>query len=67
MNTTDTLFPYEKFTFRLEYKENKAPKVCYFECQEHLDKYLIRHNLKKKDVNIDIKDLQKKKRGRKSK
>lgn len=65
MNTTDSLFPYEKFTFRLEYKENKTPKICYFECQEHLDKYLNRHNLKKKDVKIDLKSPPKKKRTKK--
>lgn len=48
-------FPYEKFIYRLEYKDMKVQKVCYFECNEHLVKYLDRHKLKKKDVKIKVK------------
>jgi predicted DNA binding CopG/RHH family protein len=50
MNTTN--FPYEKFTIRLEHNEGKSQKLCWFECDEHLQKYLTRHKLKKKDANI---------------
>lgn len=50
-----TRFPYEKFLYRLEHKDLKTTKVCYFECQEHLDKYLTRHKLKKKDVKVEKK------------
>lgn len=64
---TESIFPYEKFIFRLEYKEGKIPKICYFECQEHLDKYVSRYNLKKKEIKIDIKEEPKKSRGRKKK
>lgn len=53
MKTTET-FPYEKFPIRLEHKEGKIQKLCWFECKEHLDKYLNRHNLKKNAVNIQI-------------
>lgn len=48
-------FPYEKFIYKLQYKEGKESRVCFFECKEHLDKYLIRYKLKKKDVKILIK------------
>jgi hypothetical protein len=50
-----TKFPYEKFIYRLEHKDFKTFKICYFECQEHLNKYLTRHGLKKRDVKIEIK------------
>lgn len=30
----------------LKYYEGKEEKVCYFQCQEHLDKYLSRYKLK---------------------
>lgn len=30
----------------LKYKEGKDDKVCYFQCQEHLDKYISRYKLK---------------------
>ncbi len=49
-----TRFPYEKFPYRLEYKEGKIPKICFFECKEHLDKYMERYSLKKRQVNIEI-------------
>ena len=48
------LFPYETFGFRLEYKDDG--KVCWFSCQEHLDKYIERHKLKPKEVKLDYKD-----------
>ena len=48
------LFPYETFGFRLEHKDDG--KVCWFLCQEHLDKYIERHNLKPKEIKLDYKD-----------
>ena len=50
------LFPYEKFGFRLEFGEKKNSTVCYFECQEHLDKYLERYRLDKRTIKIDYRD-----------
>ena len=50
------LFPYEKFAFRLEFGEKKNPTVCWFECQEHLDKYLERYRLDKRTLKIDYRD-----------
>jgi len=48
------LFPYDTFGFRLEHKDDG--KVCWFSCQEHLDKYIDRHKLKPKEVKLDYKD-----------
>jgi len=53
--STGEKFPYSTFPFRLELKEGKDKRVCWFECQEHVDRYLKRHNLKKKDYTLEIK------------
>jgi hypothetical protein len=53
--STGEKFPYSTFSFRLELKEGKDKRVCWFECQEHVDRYLKRHNLKKKDYTLEIK------------
>ena len=50
------MFPYDKFGFRLEFGEKKNPTICWFECQEHLDKYLERYKLDKKNLKIDYRD-----------
>jgi len=55
MISTD-LFPYEKFGYRLEFGEKKNITVCWFECQEHLDKYLERYKLDKRTLKIDCRD-----------
>ena len=63
------LFPYERFGFRLEFGEKKNSTICWFECQEHLDKYLERYRLDKRTIKIDYRDgeptkpSQKRKRG----
>tara|TARA_B100001287_G_C22285330_1_gene345744 strand:- start:223 stop:501 length:279 start_codon:yes stop_codon:yes gene_type:complete len=41
-------FPYETLPWRLELRD----VVCYFECKEHMIKYLNRYNYKSKDVKI---------------
>ena len=51
MNTCEK-FPYQNFPIRLEYKEIKDKKLCFFECEEHLKKYVDRHKLKLKDLTI---------------
>lgn len=53
MNTNPE-FPYDNFPYKLEYKDVKEKRVCYFECKEHLDKYLDRYKIKKKDADIKI-------------
>lgn len=43
------------FPFTLVHKDGKDKKeerVCYFVCQEHLDKYISRYKLNKKDYTI---------------
>ena len=50
------LFPYDKFGFRLEFGEKKNSTICWFECQEHLDKYLEKYRLDKRTIKIDYRD-----------
>lgn len=50
------LFPYEKFGFRLEFGEKKNSTICWFECEEHLQKYLERYKLDSKTLKIDYRD-----------
>lgn len=54
--STGEKFPYPNFSFRLELKEGKENRICWFECQEHVNRYLTRHKLKKKDYILTIKD-----------
>ena len=57
MSMIDTsLFPYENHPFRLEFGEKKNTSICFFSCEEHLQKYLIRYKLDKKTVRIDYRD-----------
>jgi len=50
------LFPYENHPYRLEFGEKKNPTVCYFSCEEHLQKYLERYKLDKRTLKIDYRD-----------
>ena len=36
-------FPYDGFPYRLEHKDGSDNKVCWFSCQEHLQKYIERY------------------------
>jgi hypothetical protein len=54
--TESTEFPYEKFNIKLFHTDGKEKRVCYFECDAHLKKYISRYNLKKKDIKILIKE-----------
>ena len=51
-----SLFPYEKFGYRLEFGEKKNTTICWFECEEHLQKYLERYKLDKRTIKIDYRD-----------
>jgi len=51
-----SLFPHENHPFRLEFGEAKNATICWFECEEHLQKYLIRYKLDLKTVKIDSRD-----------
>jgi hypothetical protein len=49
-NSTD--FPYPSFPIRLEFKEGKQSRVCYFQEETNLKKYLTRHKINKKTADI---------------
>jgi hypothetical protein len=51
-----TDFPYEGFPYRLEYTDGKDEKVCWFMCEEHLQKHIDRH----KPVNASIQTIKQK-------
>ena len=51
--TESEKFPYDMFPYRLDHKTEK--KVCWFQCQEHLDKYIERHKLTTKDYTVSCK------------
>lgn len=51
-----SLFPYENHPYRLEYGEKKEKTICFFSCEEHLQKYLTRYKLDKKSIKIDYRD-----------
>ena len=54
--SNENLFPYEKFPVRLEYSDDRESKICWFECEEHLQKYLEKYKLSKKPTKITYKD-----------
>lgn len=54
ITTTNEKFPYPTFRYRLEMKDGKEKRICWFECQEHVDRFLKQHKLKKKDVSVEI-------------
>ncbi len=66
MNTS-TKFPYDGFSYRLELNETPI-RVCWFQCEEHVDKYIQLHKLKSKDYVKETKSMEivGKKPGRKS-
>jgi hypothetical protein len=47
-------FPHKSFPWRLEHNDKKT--ICYFECEEHLDKYVKRYKLKDKDIIVENKN-----------
>ena len=50
-------FPYELFPIRFVYPiDTKDQVVAHFQCQEHVDKYVARHNMKESDYLIWYKD-----------
>lgn len=50
------LFPYENHPYRLEFGEGKNSTICWFECEDHLQKYLTRYKLDSKTAKIDYRD-----------
>ena len=51
-------FPYNMFPFKVTHKEGKDlkdTKTCYFQSQNHVDKYVQRCKFKTKDYQLFIK------------
>jgi len=62
---TTTKFPYSMFPYRLEHMDGTDKKICWFQNQNHVEKYIERNKLKSKDYklesnNIEIKPIKKK-------
>lgn len=49
-------FPYEGFPYRLEYTDGKDERVCWFMCEEHLQKHIERY----KPTNASIQTIKQK-------
>jgi len=43
-------FPYDMFAWKLIYKEGVEKRTCYFQCEEHRKKHIVRYNLNKKNI-----------------
>jgi hypothetical protein len=56
MKQDQDLFPHTGFPVRLEYQDGKEHKICWFQCQNHLEKHLTRYKIKTKDVTIHYQD-----------
>jgi hypothetical protein len=56
MNTI-TKFPHDGFPYRLELNETPI-RICWFQCEEHVDKYIQLHKLKPKDYVKEIKSME---------
>jgi hypothetical protein len=48
----DTSLFHEVFPLTLEYLNDKDKKICYFQCKEHLDSYVKRNKLNKKQYKL---------------
>jgi hypothetical protein len=44
---------HETFPFTLNHLNPKEKKVCYFQCKEHMDKYIERSGMKKKEYKVE--------------
>jgi hypothetical protein len=56
MKQDQDLFPHSGFPVRLEYQDGKEHKICWFQCQNHLEKHLTRYKIKAKDAIIHYQD-----------
>ena len=65
--TEPTLFPFETMPVRLEFGDKKDKTICYFQCSEHLEKYLTRYKLDKRKIKVDYRDGEPAKSGKKHK
>jgi len=57
VSTDENKFPYETFPYRLETKEGKSKRVCWFSHESHVHKYIERHKLASKDYIAECFDI----------
>jgi hypothetical protein len=43
-------YPYDMFPWKLIHNERGDKRSCYFQCEEHRKKHIVRYNLNKKDI-----------------
>jgi hypothetical protein len=43
-------YPYDMFPWKLIHNERGEKRSCYFQCEEHRKKHIVRYNLNKKDI-----------------
>ena len=48
-NKKENLFPHSEFNWRLEVDDKKDKKVCWFQSEAHVQKFITKHHLKKND------------------
>lgn len=48
-------FPFDRFPWKLVYKDGNETRKCYFESKEHRQKHIDRYKLKKKDIKLSYK------------
>ena len=51
-----SLYPHQNHPYRLEFGDKKNLTICFFECEQHLKKYIERHHLKAKEITIQYRD-----------
>lgn len=44
---------HETFPFTLKHLKSSEKKVCYFQCKEHMEKYIERSKMTKKEYKIE--------------
>lgn len=47
---------YPGFPIRIQHMDRTDKKTCWFQCQDHLDKYLTRNKLESKDYTVEYQD-----------
>lgn len=49
-------FPHIGFPYRLEYMDGADKRICFFQCENHMEKHLVRHKLNRKTCKISVKE-----------
>ena len=52
--TQKELFPHETFPYRLDHVDGKDKKVCWFQSEWDLNKYLQRHKINKRSKDVTL-------------